>query len=77
MGNDFLTPVAKFLIFFGLIFLIFGLALFLLPKIGFFRLPGDILWKKKNFTFYFPLSTSLILSLLLTIILNIIFRIKR
>jgi uncharacterized membrane protein YecN with MAPEG domain len=35
------------------------------------RLPGDILIQRGNFTFYFPLVTSLILSLLLTLILNI------
>lgn len=35
-----------------------------LPWIG--RLPGDILIRKKNFTFYFPLATSIALSLLLT-----------
>ncbi|HEX68501.1 MAG TPA: DUF2905 domain-containing protein, partial [bacterium] len=41
---------------------------------GFGKLPGDILIKKKNFTFYFPLATCLILSILLTLILNLIFR---
>ncbi|MGB9825667.1 MAG: DUF2905 domain-containing protein [Desulfofundulus sp.] len=35
------------------------------------RLPGDILIQRGNFTFYFPLVTSLVLSLLLTLILNI------
>jgi hypothetical protein len=31
------------------------------------KLPGDILVQRKNFTFYFPLATSLLLSLLLTL----------
>lgn len=35
------------------------------------RLPGDILIQRGNFTFYFPLVTSLVLSLLLTLILNV------
>ncbi|MBE3586683.1 DUF2905 domain-containing protein [Desulfofundulus thermocisternus] len=38
------------------------------------RLPGDILIQKGNFTFYFPIVTSIVLSLLLTLILNLIFR---
>lgn len=38
------------------------------------RLPGDILIQRGNFTFYFPLMTSLVLSLLLTLILNLFHR---
>lgn len=34
------------------------------------RLPGDIFYRKGNFTFYFPLVTSILLSIVLTIILN-------
>lgn len=38
------------------------------------RLPGDIFIQKGNFSFYFPLATSIILSIVLTVALNIIFR---
>jgi len=38
-----------------------------IPGLG--RLPGDIVYRKGNFTFYFPLVTSLVLSLLLTAVL--------
>ncbi|RKO67607.1 DUF2905 domain-containing protein [Desulfofundulus salinus] len=38
------------------------------------RLPGDIFIQKGNFTFYFPIVTSIILSIVLTLILNLIFR---
>ncbi|MEW6276429.1 MAG: DUF2905 domain-containing protein [Bacillota bacterium] len=38
------------------------------------RLPGDIFVQKGNFTFYFPIVTSILLSILLTIILNLLFR---
>ncbi len=38
------------------------------------RLPGDIFFQRGNFTFYFPLVSSIILSIVLTIILNIVFR---
>jgi hypothetical protein len=37
-----------------------------IPWIG--RLPGDIIVQKKNFTFYFPIATSILLSLLITVI---------
>lgn len=38
-----------------------------IPGLG--RLPGDIVYRKGNFTFYFPLVTSIVLSLLLTAVL--------
>ena len=63
--NDF----AKTLIFFGFILLSAGVVLMLFGKVpGLGKLPGDIYVRKGNFTFYFPLMTSLILSLILTLI---------
>lgn len=38
------------------------------------RLPGDIFIQKGNFTFYFPVVTTIILSILLTVILNLFLR---
>lgn len=61
--NDF----AKTLIFFGVILIAAGLAFGLLGKTGLGRLPGDLYVRKGNFTFYFPLTTSIVLSLLLTL----------
>ena len=52
----------------GAIFLLAGK----LPWIG--KLPGDIVIHRKNFTFYFPLATSLIASLILSLILWLIGR---
>jgi ribose/xylose/arabinose/galactoside ABC-type transport system permease subunit len=56
-----------------------GIALLLLGKfrIPFGRLPGDIAWRGKNFTFYFPLSTSIMVSVLLTLLLYLISRFRR
>jgi len=66
---------SKFFIFFGLILICLGLLLMFLPKIPYLgKLPGDIYIKKGNFTFYFPLATSILLSLLLTLILNLLLR---
>lgn len=65
----------KILLIIGLI--IAGIGSFILlggkiPWIG--QLPGDFYYKGKNFTFYFPLATSIIISIILTIILMFIGR---
>lgn len=41
------------------------------------RLPGDILYKGKNTTFYFPLATSILLSVVLSLLIYVIGRFKR
>lgn len=70
-----LSGLGKFLVLIGIITIIVGLILILFPKIPFLgKLPGDIIIKRDNFTFYFPLATSIILSLILTIILNLLLR---
>lgn len=38
------------------------------------RLPGDIAIERKNFRFYFPLGTSILISLVLTLVLNLFLR---
>jgi len=40
-----------------------------LPGVG--RLPGDVVYRKGSFTFYFPLATCILLSLLLTLLLSL------
>jgi len=67
--------LGRLLIIAGVAFLIFGALLVLGGKIpGIGRLPGDIVFRRGNFTFYFPLATSLILSLVLTVILSLFSR---
>ena len=66
--NDF----SKILIFFGLVLVAVGLIFLLAPKIPWLgKLPGDITIKKDNFTFYFPLASSIVISILLTILFSI------
>ena len=67
------TSIAKYLIFFGLILLFLGSVFYFLGKlgIGLGKLPGDIIIQKENFTFYFPLTTSIIISVALTILLSL------
>lgn len=70
--------LGKLLIWVGGGILVLGLLLVLLGKIpGFGRLPGDILIRRENVTFYFPLGTMIVLSVVLTLVLNIIARLRR
>lgn len=62
---------SKLFLTLGALFIAIGLAW---KFIG--RLPGDILIKKGNVTFYFPIVTSILISLLLSTILYIIGRFK-
>lgn len=66
------------LLFFGVVLAAIGLVLILFGRtnlpIG--RLPGDILYRGKHTTFYFPLATSILLSVVLSLILYLIGRIR-
>lgn len=63
-------PMAKIMIVLGFTFLVLGLILNFLPKIAKLpTLPGDIYIQKENFSFYFPLTTSIIISVILSLIL--------
>jgi len=62
----------KMLILLGVFIILMGLLLLLgekIPWIG--RLPGDIIIRKKNFTFYFPLVTSILISIILTLLFTL------
>jgi hypothetical protein len=61
--------MAKWLITIGLILLALGLLWPLLAKLGLGNLPGDIRVERKGQTFYFPLTTSIIVSLVISLIL--------
>lgn len=63
-----MQDLGKTIMIIGGVLLVIGAALYFQKSIPFLgKLPGDILIKKENFTFYFPLATSLLLSLLLTL----------
>jgi hypothetical protein len=65
-----MPSLGKSLIVVGLIIALIGVILTLagrIPWLG--RLPGDIYVKRENFTFYFPLATSIIISVILSFIL--------
>ncbi len=62
--------LGKSLIVFGLIIVAMGVVLTFAGKIPWLgRLPGDIYVKRHNFTFYFPLATSILISVIISLIL--------
>jgi len=61
--------MGKTLIIFGIILLGVGLLLTFFNKIPFLgKLPGGLYIQKKNFTFYFPIATSILISIILSLI---------
>ena len=66
-----MTELPKMLMVMGALLLIIG---FVWQFIG--KLPGDILIKKGNTTFYFPIVTSIVISVVLSLIFFIIGKIK-
>ena len=65
--------MGKFIIIIGVILIMIGLIIQFAGKIPWLgRLPGDILVKKENFTFYFPLVTSIVLSIVISLIIYLI-----
>ena len=67
-----LGPLGKMLILLGVFIILIGLLLLIgekIPWIG--RLPGDIIIRKKNFTFYFPIVTSILISIILTLLFTL------
>jgi DUF2905 family protein len=69
-----LPDLGRILLFLGLGLAVLGGLLMLGGKIGLGRLPGDIVYRKGSFTFYFPLVTSILLSILLTVVLSVLRR---
>ena len=71
------TTLAKIVAGVGAFLLLLGGLLYLASKVpGLGRLPGDIYVQRRNFTFYFPLATSLVLSLILSLFLYFLTRAK-
>lgn len=61
--------MAKWLITLGVVLVVLGFAWPLITRLGLGHLPGDIHIERKGFSFYFPITTSIIISLVISIIL--------
>jgi len=73
------TDLGKTLVFIGILIAAAGAMLMLLGKtnLPLGRLPGDILYRGKHATFYFPLATSILVSVVLSLVLYFLGRIRR
>jgi hypothetical protein len=66
---DSMHSIGKMLILTGIVVVAMGGLLMLVEKISWFgKLPGDIVIQRKNFTFYFPLAISILLSVILSLL---------
>lgn len=66
-----MDSLGKMLILFGVVLALLGGLLLLAGKIPFLgRLPGDIVIRRENWSFYFPLTTSIVISILLTLLFS-------
>ncbi len=65
-----MTEIGKSLIFMGIVIIIVGTILLCSDRLPFNlgKLPGDISYKKENFSFYFPITTSILISIILSLL---------
>jgi membrane protein implicated in regulation of membrane protease activity len=65
----------KLLIFLGAVLIIAGAVIVLAGKIPWLgRLPGDIVIERRRFTFFFPITTSILISLIVSLVLYFVSR---
>ena len=63
------SSIGKLLMLVGVVLLVLGAVLTFIGRIpGVGRLPGDIVIKRGNFTFFFPVTTCIILSIILSLL---------
>lgn len=74
--SEIMESIARYLMIGGIVLFLIGGGVYLAAKFGLplGRLPGDIRIEGENGTFYFPLTTSILVSVALTIVLNLISR---
>lgn len=58
-----IARMARGLIIFGIALIVIGLAWPWISKLGLFRLPGDLVFERNGFRFYFPITSMVLLSL--------------
>ncbi len=74
-----MADMGRILVMLGVVLVVIGGILMLLGRSGVpvGRLPGDILYRGKNTTIYFPLATSILISIVLSVVLYLLGRLKR
>ena len=73
-----MTDIGKLLLVVGVVAIAAGLVLMFAGRahLPLGRLPGDIIYRGKNTTFYFPLATSIVVSVVLSVVLYIVGKVK-
>lgn len=68
-----MAEIGKSVIFIGIVVIVIGIILLFSDKLPFNlgKLPGDISYKKENFSFYFPITTSILVSIVLSLLFYI------
>ena len=69
-----LEGLGKLLLGGVVVLLVLGGLFLLLGRLGMDRLPGDLVFRRGNATFYFPIGLMIVLSIVGTIVLNLVFR---
>jgi hypothetical protein len=69
-----LDGLGKLFIGGAIVLLVLGGLFLLLGRFGMDRLPGDLVFRRGNATFYFPIGLMIVLSIVGTIVLNLVFR---
>jgi hypothetical protein len=74
-----MPELGKGLIAIGVVLVVVGVALVLVPRLGGWpiplgRLPGDIAIKREGFSFYFPITTSIVVSIVISAVLYLLRR---
>jgi hypothetical protein len=74
-----MVEIGRMLVMLGVALVVIGGIVMLLGRTGLplGRLPGDVLYRGKNATFYFPLASCILISVVLSIVLFLIGRLKR
>ena len=74
-----MSDLGKFLVLAGAIAIVAGVVLILLGRtnIPLGRLPGDVVYRGKNTTFYFPLATSILVSVVLSVVMYLVGRLRK
>ena len=74
-----MADLGRVLVLVGAVAIVAGLAFILLGRanIPLGRLPGDIVYRGKNSTFYFPLATSILVSVVLSVVMYLVGRLRK
>jgi hypothetical protein len=74
-----MNDIGRMLVGLGILFLLLGGLILLLGKTGipFGRLPGDITYRGKHTSFYFPLASCIVLSIVLSLVFYLLSRFRR